>query len=154
MELLTPHTGLLFWTLIVFAIVYFALKKFVWPSVLETVKKRETDIADAIAAAVKVKAEMELMKKENEQLLADARRQREELLKEANAVSLHIITEVRNETKAKCKGLVDDAIMAIQQQKALALKQALGQVEAIAAEASEKLLRRPLRKEGGWQKAT
>jgi len=56
MELLTPHTGLLFWTLIVFAIVYFALKKFVWPSVLETVKKRETDIADAIAAAVKVKA--------------------------------------------------------------------------------------------------
>lgn len=154
MELLTPHTGLLFWTLIVFAIVYFALKKFVWPSVLETVKKRETDIADAIAAAVKVKAEMELMKKENEQLLADARRQREELLKEANAVSLHIITEVRNETKAKCKGLVDDAIMAIQQQKALALKQALGQVEAIAAEASEKLLRGPLRKEGGWQKAT
>lgn len=154
MELLTPHTGLLFWTLIVFAIVYFALKKFVWPSVLETVKKRETDIADAIAAAVKVKAEMELMKKENEQLLADARRQREELLKEAHAVSLHIITEVRNETKAKCKGLVDDAIMAIQQQKALALKQALGQVEAIAAEASEKLLRRPLRKEGGWQKAT
>lgn len=151
MELLTPHIGLLFWTLIVFGLVYVALKKLVWPAILGTVKKRETDIAEAIAEAVKVKAEMALMKKENERLLAETRRQREAYIKEANATSLQIITAARSETNAKCKELVDDAIMAIQQQKALALKQALGQVDAIAAEASEKLLRRPLRKEGGWQ---
>lgn len=150
MELLTPHIGLLFWTLIVFGLVYVALKKLVWPAILGTVKKRETDIAEAIAEAVKVKAEMELMKKENERLLAETRRQREAYIKEANAIRLQIITDARSETNAKCKELVDDAIMAIQQQKALALKQALGQVDAIAAEATEKLLRRPLRKEGGW----
>ena len=64
MELLLPGLGLLFWTLIAFLVVFFLLKSFAWKPILATLKERETGIADAIASADKVKAEMALLKKE------------------------------------------------------------------------------------------
>ena len=70
MELLLPGLGLLIWTLIAFIIVLVILKKFAWKPILKGLKDRETNIADAIASAEKVKAEMAALKSENEVLIA------------------------------------------------------------------------------------
>lgn len=66
MDLLTPGFGLVVWTLIAFLTVFFILKKFAWKPILSSLKERETGIADAIATADKVKAEMAQLKNENE----------------------------------------------------------------------------------------
>lgn len=73
MSLLTPHLGFFVWTLVAFLILFFLLKKFAWKPILKSLGERETKIADAIASADKVKAEMALMKSENEALIAKAR---------------------------------------------------------------------------------
>ena len=91
MQLLTPAFGLLIWTLIAFLVVFFILKKFAWPSIVGGLKKREENIAEALASAESIKAEMALMKNENEALLASAREERAILLKEARETKDKII---------------------------------------------------------------
>jgi F0F1-type ATP synthase membrane subunit b/b' len=47
----------------------FHSKKYAWPSILGGLRKREQTIADSLATAEKIKAEMAQMKNENEPYL-------------------------------------------------------------------------------------
>ena len=76
MQLLTPGFGLIFWTLLSFIIVFLILKKFAWKPILDSLNQREKGIADSLATAEKIKAEMALLKSENEALLVKAREER------------------------------------------------------------------------------
>ena len=58
MQLLTPELGLFVWNLIAFLIVFLILKKFAWKPILNSLKERETGIADSLATADRVKTEM------------------------------------------------------------------------------------------------
>ena len=79
--LLKPEFGLLVWTLIAFLIVFFILRKFAWPAIMKGLKDRHNSIAESLATAERVKAEMAELKNENEALLAKAREERALLLK-------------------------------------------------------------------------
>ena len=57
MELLNPAFGLLIWTLLAFLVVFFLLKKFAWPAIINGLKQREQTIADSLATAEKIKLE-------------------------------------------------------------------------------------------------
>jgi F-type H+-transporting ATPase subunit b len=76
MNLLTPGFGLLIWTLVAFLVVFFLLARYAWPAIINGLRERENSIADALATAQRVQAEMAQMKSENEALLAKARRAR------------------------------------------------------------------------------
>ena len=86
MQLLTPDLGLLLWTLLSFLILFFLLKKFAWPAIIQGLSEREQNIADAIASAEKVKLEMSQLKNDNEAFLIKAREERALLLKEAKEI--------------------------------------------------------------------
>ena len=58
MDLVTPDIGLIFWTTVSFAILYFILAKFAWKPILGAVNEREKSIKDALSAAEKAKEEM------------------------------------------------------------------------------------------------
>ncbi len=86
MDLLIPSFGLLFWTLLSFVIVAYILKKFAWKPILASLKERETGIADSLATADRVRAEMADLKSENEALLLQAREERAQMIKEAKEI--------------------------------------------------------------------
>tara|TARA_B100000963_G_scaffold21807_1_gene16364 strand:+ start:201 stop:461 length:261 start_codon:yes stop_codon:yes gene_type:complete len=69
MDLVTPDIGLIFWTTISFAILYFILAKFAWKPILGAVTDREKSIKDALSAAEKAKEEMANLKADNEKIL-------------------------------------------------------------------------------------
>ncbi|MFN5813021.1 MAG: F0F1 ATP synthase subunit B, partial [Bacteroidota bacterium] len=73
MDLLLPGIGLLFWTLLAFAAVFFILRKYAWKIIIDSLNEREKGIAESLDTAKKVKAEMAALKSENEALLAKAR---------------------------------------------------------------------------------
>ena len=58
MDLVTPDIGLIFWTTVSFAILYFILAKFAWKPILGAVNEREKSIKDALSAAEMAKEEM------------------------------------------------------------------------------------------------
>ncbi len=144
MQLLTPAFGLLIWTLIAFLVVFFILKKFAWPSIVGGLKKREENIAEALASAESIKAEMALMKNENEALLASAREERAILLKEARETKDKIINEAREQAKTEANKIIMETQAAITTQKMPALTDVKNQVGKLVIEVSEKILRREL----------
>jgi len=144
MDLLNPSFGLLIWTLIAFLIVFFILKKFAWKPILSSLKDREEGIADAIATAEKVKAEMVLLKSENEALMAKAREERAAMIKEAKEASDKMLANAKEKAKSEYDRIVADAQLAIQQQKNAALTDVKNQAGNLIIEVTEKLLRREL----------
>ncbi|MGZ5135189.1 MAG: F0F1 ATP synthase subunit B [Flavitalea sp.] len=144
MRLLTPEFGLIIWTLLAFIIVLVILKKFAWKPILNSLKERETTIADSLATAERVKAEMSQLKSENEALLAKAREERALLLKEARDTKDRIISEAKEQAKIEANKIVLDAQAAIQQQKMAALTDVKNQVGNLVIEVAEKVLRREL----------
>jgi len=144
MDLLTPSFGLLIWTLLAFLIVFFILKKFAWKPILSSLKERETGIADSLATAERVRAEMAQLKSENEALLAKAREERAQMLKEARDTKERIINEAKEQAKTEANKIITDAHAAIQQQKMAALTDVKNQVGTLVIEVAEKVLRREL----------
>lgn len=144
MELLSPGIGLIFWTLIAFFIVFIILRKYAWKPILSSLKARETSIASAIASAESMRAEMALMKNENEALLAQARDERAKMIKEAKDAGTKMISEAKDKARGEYDRIVSEAQVAIQQQKNAALTDVKNQVGKLVIEVSEKVLRREL----------
>jgi F-type H+-transporting ATPase subunit b len=117
MELLLPGLGLLVWTLLAFLIVFFLLKSFAWKPILSSLKERETGIADAIASADKVKAEMAALKNENEAMMAKAREERAVMIKEAKETADKMVSDAKDKAKSEYDRIVAEAQTAIMQQK-------------------------------------
>jgi F-type H+-transporting ATPase subunit b len=148
MSLLTPHLGFFFWTLIAFIVIFLLLKKFAWKPILSSLQARETGIAESLASAERVKAEMAQLKSENEALLAKAREERAQLLKEARDMKDKIINEAKDQAKVEANKIITDAQLAIQQQKMAALTDVKNQVGSLVVEVAEKVLRRELANKG------
>jgi F-type H+-transporting ATPase subunit b len=144
MSLLTPGLGFFFWTLVAFLVVLFLLKKFAWKPILKSLNERESNIANSIASAEKVKAEMAQMQNENEALLAKAREERAQLLKEARETKDKIINEAKEQAKIESSRIVADAQAAIEAQKMAAIIDVKNQVGKLVIEVSEKILRKEL----------
>jgi F-type H+-transporting ATPase subunit b len=144
MNLLTPEFGLLIWTLLAFLVVFYVLAKFAWPPIMKGLKDREQGISNSLATAEKVRAEMLQLKNENEILLAKAREERAEILKEARAMKDKIINEARDQAKVEAGKIIVDAQAAIETQKMAALTDIKNQVGNMVVEISEKILRREL----------
>ncbi|MEO6831806.1 MAG: F0F1 ATP synthase subunit B [Chitinophagaceae bacterium] len=144
MDLLTPELGLFVWTLLAFGIVYFILKKFAWKPILSVLDEREKGIADSIATAERVQAEMAQLKSENEKLMQTAREERSAMLNEAKQMSDSIINKAKEDTRAIADKMIADAQQQITQQKMAAMTDVKNQIGILAVEVAEKVLRQKL----------
>jgi F-type H+-transporting ATPase subunit b len=144
MDLLIPSFGLIFWTLLVFLIVFFLLKKFAWKPILSALDKREKTIADSLETAERVKKEMAQMKNENEELMAKAREERSQMLKEARETKDRIVNEAKDQAKDAANKIVAEAQQQINAQKMAALTDVKNQVGKLVIEVTEKVLRKEL----------
>lgn len=144
MDLLTPSFGLLIWTLLAFLIVFFILKKFAWPAIVKGLKDREHSIADSLATAEKVRAEMAQLKSENEDLLAKAREERAIMLREARETKDKIVNDAKDQARSEANKIMSESQAAIEAQKMAALTDVKNQIGKMVIEVSEKILRREL----------
>ena len=144
MELLLPKLGLIVWTLLAFAIVFFILKKFAWKPILKSLKDRETNISNSILSAERVREEMSQLKSENEALLAKAREERGIMLREAKETKDKIINDAKEQAKVEMNKIIADAQTAINLQKMAAITDLKNQIGNLVIEVSEKILRREL----------
>jgi F-type H+-transporting ATPase subunit b len=145
MELLLPEFGLFFWTLISFLLFFFLLKKFAWKPILGALNERESNIAESIATAERVKKEMAEMSAENEKVLNEARAERSQILREAKEAKDKIVSEAEGEAKDKANKIISDARQQIQNEKMAALTDVKNQVGNLVIEVSEKVLRSELK---------
>ncbi len=144
MDLLLPHLGLIVWTVLAFLVVLFILKKYAWTAILKGLNDREANIANSIATADKVRAEMASLKSENEALLVAAREERAMMLKEAKEIKDKMINDAKDDAKVQAAKIITDAQASIQNQKMAALTDIKNEVGKMVIEISEKILRKEL----------
>ncbi|SFA91548.1 F0F1 ATP synthase subunit B [Algoriphagus aquimarinus] len=144
MDLILPSSGLIFWQLFGFLALLFILIKFAWKPMLAAIEERETSINNALKAAETARNEMANLKAENEKLLADARLERDTILKKAQDVSVKMIDDAKNEALKAGALMIENAKAVIETEKKAALADVKNQVAALSLDITEKLLRKNL----------
>lgn len=144
MELVTPGIGLIFWTTLVFLILFFVLSKYAWKPILSSVNEREQKIQDALYLAEKTKEEMARIQADNQSLLREARDERDKILKEAKEAKDAIVGEAKNLAQKEANKLLENARLAIQNEKMAAITELKNQVATLSLDIAEKILKNEL----------
>jgi F-type H+-transporting ATPase subunit b len=84
---LVVNGGLVIWTLVVFGLLLFILKKWAWPPIFAAVEAREKELERTLAEAERNRAESAALLAEHKQLIADARTSAHALLAEARTIA-------------------------------------------------------------------
>ena len=141
MGLITPDLGLHFWTGLVFVLLLVILTKFIWKPILTSVNAREQKISDALELAEKTKAEMHALQAQNENLLKEARAERDAIVKDAKEIATRMIEDAKVTTKTEQEKIVAAARATIASEKTAAIAELKTQVAAISLEIAEKIIR-------------
>ncbi|AYQ31277.1 F0F1 ATP synthase subunit B [Runella sp. SP2] len=144
MELVTPQLGLIFWQLVFFGILLFLLAKLAWKPILSSLSEREHQIQSALDLAEKTRADMAKLQADNQQLLAEARAERDSILKAAKESADRIIAESKDKATAEGKRIIEDARETISNERAALVAQMKKEVVTISLEIAEKVLRKEL----------
>src|SRR5207253_6987882 len=81
------NTGLIFWTVVVFAILLALLWRLGWPALLKSVEDRERRIQQQLDEAERARAEAARLLEEHKRTIAAARNEAQELVARARAVA-------------------------------------------------------------------
>lgn len=142
--LIEPSIGLIFWTSIVFLLLFFILAKFAWKPILKSVKEREEGIENALKSAENAKKEMESLKAGNEKILAEARAERDNLMKEARDMKESIINEAKTKAQKESDRILASAREQINNEKNAAITDLKNQVATLSIDIAEKILKSEL----------
>ncbi len=142
--LVSPNAGLMVWTLVVFAIALYLLKKLAFPRIAAALDKRQAAIEDAIDTAERTRHEAGELLAEYRERLAEARTQADEIVARARKAAEHSEAEAIAEGKRKKEELVQQARREIEQETKRALQEIRAEVADLTVLATEKVTRRAL----------
>ena len=140
MSLVTPAVGLMFWTCVIFVLLILVLKKFAWKPILSAVDQRNESISNSLLAAEKARDEIASLTANNEQIIAQAKLDRDALLKEAREMKNEIISKAKETATNEADKIISSAKEQITNEKMKALTELKNQVAAISIEMAEKVL--------------
>lgn len=144
MDLILPDFGLLFWTALVFCLLLIILAKFVWKPILGAVNAREEKISDALELAEKTKAEMQALQASNENLLKEARMERDAMIKDAKETAVKMVEDAKGVAKTEAEKVLVAAKASINAEKAAAVAELKTQMAAFSIEIAEKIVKEEL----------
>jgi len=147
-----PNPGTIFWTSLVFLLVWGLLGRFAFRPIQKALRKREEGIQEALDEAKAAREEMANLKAENEKILAQAQEERSKILKEAKEAKESIIKEAQEKARSESQKILNNAKQEIENQKLAAMTDLKNQVGTIAIEIAEKVLRRQLDNAGDQEK--
>ena len=145
MDLLIPSNGLLFWMTITFLVVFFLLWKFGFPVITGMVKERQAFIDDSLRKAHEANERLANIQKEGESILQEAREKQAQILKEAAETRDAIVEKAQDKARAEGARLMEDARVAIEQEKKAAIADIRKQVATLSVEIAEKILKENLK---------
>jgi F-type H+-transporting ATPase subunit b len=136
--------GLFVWMLVIFVGLIFLLKKFAWKPILDAVNEREEGIRNALLSAENAKKEMLNLQSSNEKLVAEARAERDAMMKEAREIKEKMINDAKSEAQAQGEKMIAQAKAAIESEKNAAMAELKNQVSTLSLEIAEKVLKSEL----------
>ena len=137
--------------LLMFIMVLLILRKFAWIPILNALRNREQSIEDSLRSADKAKKEMEKLKADNEKIMAEARKERDQMMKETKKTSELILNEAKNKAGEESKKIIKAARVQIENEKDAAIADIRNQVAELSVEIAEKILKEKLKDDKAQQ---
>ena len=136
--------GLTLWTVVLFAIFAFVLTKLGWKPLLAMIEEREKSIHDTVGSAQKANEEAQRLLAQHQELIREAGRQREEIMKRALADAETVKTDLIAQARAESDRMVHKAKEQIEREKKLAIQELRSSVADLAVEAASKIVQSSL----------
>ncbi|MGM0530015.1 MAG: F0F1 ATP synthase subunit B [Bacteroidota bacterium] len=144
MELIRPDFGLLFWMLVSFGIVLLILRTFAWRPILNALKERERTIQERLDVARKAKKELAEIEFGNERIIALAKTERANMLKEAQEKKDKIIEEAKEDARKEADKILEQTNKRIEERKKEAEEDIKNQIASLSVQIAEKVLKERL----------
>jgi F-type H+-transporting ATPase subunit b len=145
--LLTPSTGLMFWTIVTFLIVLIVLWKAALPPILGAVEAREQQIRDLIEAAAKDRQDAQVALEQQNKVLEDTRTRVQEMVAEGRTAGERVREDIIAEARRQSEELLARARRDVRQELNHALEELKVEAVEIAIAAASKLVERNLDQE-------
>lgn len=142
--LLEASPGLMIWTLVIFGITLFILKRYVFGPVGQAIEKRRTEIASSIEEAERSRDEATALLEDYKTRLAEARKEADTLREQGRKEGERQGAEVLAQAHAQRERVLTDAEAQIEAQARAAASGLRDDVAALALLAAEKVSRRAL----------
>ena len=144
MSLLVPDSGLLFWMLLSFGIVFFVLAKYGFPVIIKMVNERKEYIDRSLEVAKEANEQLANLKAEGETIMAKAHEEQARILNEAAATRDRIIKEAKEQARIEGDKMMEEVKRQIQAEKEDAIRDIRRQVAVLSVDIAEKVLRKNL----------
>ncbi|MEG2514027.1 MAG: F0F1 ATP synthase subunit B [Bacteroidaceae bacterium] len=147
MSLLVPDSGLLFWMLLSFGIVFFILAKFGFPVITKMVDERKEYIDHSLEVAKQANEQLANIKVDSETIMAKAYEEQTRILNEAVVTRNRIIKEAKEQASEAGLKELDEVKRLIKAEKEEAIRYIRRQVALLSVDIAEKVLRKILDEE-------
>ena len=135
------EVGLFFWQLLLFLVLLFLLRKYAWKPILASVINREESIKEGLESAEKAKEQMRQLKEDNKALLAEARLERDQIVKEAREAKEKMISDAKEKAKEEGAKMIETAKSVIQAERNAAVNELKSQVAELSVRIAEKVIK-------------
>jgi F-type H+-transporting ATPase subunit b len=142
--LVSPDVGLMIYTLVVFAISLYVLKKLVFPRIQDALDRRQHAIEESIDSAEKTRAEADKLLAEYRERLAEARTQADEIVARARKAAETIEAEGVAAAKKRREELLEQTRRDVEAETRRAIQEIRNEVADLTILATEKVTRKVL----------
>jgi F-type H+-transporting ATPase subunit b len=142
--LITPDVGLMFWTLVVFGISFFILKRYVFPRIQVAIDRRQAAIVESMDAAERLRSESEKILAEYRERLEEARKQAEEIIARARRTGEEHEREAIDSARARREEMLEQTKRDIEGETRRAIDDIRAAVATLTILATEKVTRQAL----------
>ncbi|MCU0623311.1 MAG: F0F1 ATP synthase subunit B [Gemmatimonadaceae bacterium] len=143
-NLLSPNGGLMFWTLIIFAIFFGILWRFALPALVGAVEAREQSLRDALDAAARDREAAAAKLAEVEAQLAGARTEAQQLIANGRSAADKLRADLIEQAKAEQTAMLDRARKEIDNEKARAIDDLRREAVELALKGAGKVIEKNL----------
>ena len=108
-NILTPRGGLMVWTLLIFALLYFVLRRYAFPPITAAVEAREKALEEAIEGAKRDREEAARLLAEQRQQIEAARTEAQRFIAEGRAAGEKMRNDMLEQTRVQQQELLERA---------------------------------------------
>lgn len=144
MELLLPDSGLLFWMLLAFIIVFAVLAKYGFPVITKMVEERKQYIDKSLKAADEANSALAGIKATSEKILAEAHEQQIKILNEATQAGEKIISDAKREAQVQAHKQLEEVRAQIAAEREEAIRAVRREIAVLSVDIAEKVTRNSL----------
>ena len=142
--LITPTRGLMIWVLVVFGIVFFTLRKYVFPVIGAALDARAKSISESIDDAEKLRTDAQQVLDEYRERLAEARTQADEIVTRARQAGEAHEKEAVATARAERERLLEQTRRDVDAETRRAIDEIRREVADLTVLATEKVTRKSL----------